>query len=472
MLSSLLVIVALAMVVQGNPEPSRQQLEHLDMGLTMFQHFSVDPFSSIEHNCVGTSPECIPVSAFNPTNLDTDQWVSTAAAFGAKEICLTAHHEGGFCLWDSEFCDGYSVMDSPYGKDIVKQFVASCKKYNIKPCYYMGPNANGWLANNRSYSAEKFVTAQLGMLRELLTKYGTDYVGRLWWDHYPSGCGGLAPCPNGSFPAAWPQFVSLVRELSPSTLICPGPDCDGHQGESGLGKYPVWMNCNPEYSADGKTELTCDQHAPDASLIGFHPYETCATMASGWFCKGDGDSPANGWWNASTIWDHYIGSVGIGWINTLNAPPCTTGQIHPTLVESMKTFGKALSDLLKPITQVEDVVNESCNNESIIELSTPYFSSSSGFNAIITSEDLSRGQRIVQYALDYTLDGETWFEYPAINASSSPIGVHGQSIGVRVIDFVPEMEAKVKKVRFRCIDSLQLPIRIKSFSLHRGNRPT
>merc|ERR1711904_427566 len=77
---------------------------------------------------------------------------------------------GGFCLWDTKYSN-YSVMHSPYGKDVVAQFVASCKKYGIKPCYYMGPNANGYLSNKQSYSAEAFVDAQLGMLRELLTKY-------------------------------------------------------------------------------------------------------------------------------------------------------------------------------------------------------------------------------------------------------------------------------------------------------------
>lgn len=114
----------------------------MERGLAQFMHFSVDPFTSIEHNCVGTSPDCIPASVFNPTNLSTDQWVEAAVAFGADEICLTAHHEGGFCLWDTKFSN-YSVMHSPYGKDIVKQFVASCNKYGVKPCYYMGPNANG-----------------------------------------------------------------------------------------------------------------------------------------------------------------------------------------------------------------------------------------------------------------------------------------------------------------------------------------
>lgn len=112
------------------------QLRIMDMGLSQFMHFSVDPFTSIEHNCVGTDGNCVPASIFNPSNLSTDQWVEAAVAMGAGEICLTAHHEGGFCLWDTKYSN-YSVMHSPYGKDIVAQFVASCRKYGVKPCYYM-----------------------------------------------------------------------------------------------------------------------------------------------------------------------------------------------------------------------------------------------------------------------------------------------------------------------------------------------
>ena len=99
-------------------------------------------------------------------------------------------------------------------------------------------------------SSERFITAQLGMVTELLTNYGP--ISRLWWDHYASwvglswgACGphaGGAACPIennvSSFPAAYPRFVALVRKLSPSTVVCPGPDCDGHRGEGGLGQYP------------------------------------------------------------------------------------------------------------------------------------------------------------------------------------------------------------------------------------------
>ncbi len=72
------------------------------------------------------------------------------------------------------------LIASNLGKDVVAQFVSSCKKYNVKPCYYMGPNANGWLSNHQKYSAESFVIAQLGMLRELLTKYAYAYFFSLF----------------------------------------------------------------------------------------------------------------------------------------------------------------------------------------------------------------------------------------------------------------------------------------------------
>ena len=66
------------------------------------------------------------------------------------------------------------------------------------------------------------------------------------------------------------------------------------------GKYPVWYPCSPQ--TQNGTVLTCGGHAPDATLKGFHPYETCATMHNGWFCKGDGVGGRNTYWSAAEIW--------------------------------------------------------------------------------------------------------------------------------------------------------------------------
>lgn len=41
------------------------------------------------------------------------QWVETAAKLGAKEVCLTAHHTGGFALWQTNLTD-YGIKESKY----------------------------------------------------------------------------------------------------------------------------------------------------------------------------------------------------------------------------------------------------------------------------------------------------------------------------------------------------------------------
>ena len=196
------------------------------------------------------------------------------------------------------------MMRSPYGKDVVAQFVKSCAKYNVKPCFYMGPNANGYLMAQPGVNATGFIQAQLGMLRELLTNYGHDYVSRLWWDHYSpwdDSCSGdpNVACPAGSFPDAWWSFVELVRQVSPSTIICPGPDCDGHQGESAEGVYPTWYPCTPNAAPNtpphpnGST-VSCGDHAASAALTGFHPFETCGTLLdSGYFCRPGACGPSS-----------------------------------------------------------------------------------------------------------------------------------------------------------------------------------
>ena len=430
--------------------PSAAQLQLMDVGLATFMHFSVDTFSSatapIEHNCAdghGNPPQCMPASAFNPTHLDTDQWVRAAVQMGAGEICLTAHHEGGFCLWDTKFSN-YSSMHSPFGKDVVAMFIASCRKFNVRPCFYFGPNSNGWLTNNRSYSPSQFIDAQLGMLGELLTNYGSNVVSRLWWDHYatynPSwgGCAancsapgnpdcrppagyfskanGGANCPNGSFPAAWPRFVALVRKLSPSTIICPGPDCDGHQGEGGTGRYPSFYDCDLDGGTWAQSEPTlqlCNArsgHEANGTMKVFHPFETCETMrtAHSWFCQGDCNQKAE-FWTARDIWDHYFASVSVGWINTLNAPPAATGLIPTELVQSMTDFGDALRALLKPVTESAAIYNVTLECGPSAAPVTLDMGKPVAFNAVMSRENLSDGQRVRSYRVEHQLvESDPW----------------------------------------------------------------
>ena len=59
--------------------------------------------------------------------------METAVALGAEEICLTAHHTGGFALFQTDHTN-YSIRQSPYKAgqgDIVKEFTDSCRDCKV-----------------------------------------------------------------------------------------------------------------------------------------------------------------------------------------------------------------------------------------------------------------------------------------------------------------------------------------------------
>ena len=70
---------------------------------------------------------------FHPQKLDTDQWVKAAKDAGCKIAILTATHETGFALYQSDvnpYC--LKAVKWREGKgDIVKDFVKSCRKFDV-----------------------------------------------------------------------------------------------------------------------------------------------------------------------------------------------------------------------------------------------------------------------------------------------------------------------------------------------------
>ena len=73
-------------------------------------------------------------------------------------------------LWPSNHST-YGVASSSWkgGKgDVLKEFAAAARAAGIKICYYIGPNANGYMLS-QNFTSERFITAQLGEFRELLS---------------------------------------------------------------------------------------------------------------------------------------------------------------------------------------------------------------------------------------------------------------------------------------------------------------
>ena len=86
------------------PLPTEDQLALQDMEMYAFLHYSLNTYTDQEW---GFGDE--DVALFNPSNLDTRQWVKTCKAAGMKGIIFTAKHHCGFCMWPSAYTD-YSVQ--------------------------------------------------------------------------------------------------------------------------------------------------------------------------------------------------------------------------------------------------------------------------------------------------------------------------------------------------------------------------
>ena len=74
---------------------------------------------------------------FNPSNLDTEEWVRIAKAGGMKYITLTTSQSSYVPLWNSSFSDRDVTDRTSWKRDIVKELAAACKAEGLRMgCYY------------------------------------------------------------------------------------------------------------------------------------------------------------------------------------------------------------------------------------------------------------------------------------------------------------------------------------------------
>lgn len=83
---------------------------------------------------------------FNPKNFDAKRWAKQAKDMGAKYVIFTTKHHDGFCMWPSKYTQ-YTVANTPYKKDVVKQIVDAYDVEGIDVILYfsvMDWNQGGW----------------------------------------------------------------------------------------------------------------------------------------------------------------------------------------------------------------------------------------------------------------------------------------------------------------------------------------
>lgn len=158
--------------------------------------------------------------SFNPTGFDAKQWARQAKQMGAKYLIFTTKHHDGFCLWPSQYTN-YTIANTPYKKDIVKEIVDAYTAEGIDvhlyfsiidwnhPGYQAGAPKEAFLKNNDWQNYDPFKTETdraryqdfkaftRNQLIELLTNYPA--IKGLWFD--------------GSWDGAWMKEAEWVDQL-------------------------------------------------------------------------------------------------------------------------------------------------------------------------------------------------------------------------------------------------------------------
>ncbi len=130
---------------------------------------------------------------FNPARFSPDAWLDAAQSAGMEYLCLTAKHIDGFCMWDTRETK-FSVMNTPYGKDIVRQVADACHRRGVPLELYYSVVDGHHPNYPNSGRAHEFKAPQPGdqpdllryvefvrrQIRELCTNYGE--LHGIWWD--------------------------------------------------------------------------------------------------------------------------------------------------------------------------------------------------------------------------------------------------------------------------------------------------
>jgi len=258
---------------------------------------------------------------FNPVQFNADEWVKIAQDAGMKYMVLICKHHDGFSMFDTKLSK-YSIMATPYAKDIVKQFADACHKAGMKLGLYY--STRDWY--NPDYLVGdnvKYDTWYRGQVEELLTNYGK--VDVMWFDHVGGQNWGLWK---------FDELFSMMYRLQPGLIVnnraarfC-GPKTDQDQGPA-----------TPEIKKITDGDFGTPEQAVGTMDLN-HSWESCMTLVGGqWSWK-----PRGRMYSFDQTLEILVSCVTGGGNLLLNLGPMPTGEIEGRQVDLLKQVG----DWIKP----------------------------------------------------------------------------------------------------------------------------
>ena len=247
--------------------------------------------------------------SWNPASFDAEKIVQDVVEYGGKYLCFTAKHHDGFAMYDTKVSD-YNIMNTPFGRDVVKELAEACRRHDIRFCIYYSqmqdwedPDGDGntWDFKPEEKHFERYFENKVKpQVRELLTNYGE--IGMIWFD------------------TPYDMPVRLCRELQ-QYVHSIQPDCviSGRIGY-GLG----------DFREMGDNEI------PVLAYQG--SWETPMTLNNTWgYSKTD-----ESWKTPQTVIKMLIDVVGKGGNLLMNVGPDELGRFPEGSTRVLRTIGKWL----------------------------------------------------------------------------------------------------------------------------------
>jgi alpha-L-fucosidase len=290
LLAVLLPLAAASQQPQTDNRPARVEWFQ-DLAFGMFIHWNVDATlgAVISHSLSGSSPDYaeryfreLP-KAFDPYRLDPSRWARLAKLAGMRYVVFTAKHHAGFCMWDTR-TTSFNVMNTPYGKDVLRMVLDAFRKEGIATGLYFSPEDFDYFHRNN---------IPIGRLQHPM--------------HYPANNPGLMAYDKAQLKELLTQYGKI------DILFIDGPG-------DGLREY-AW-SLQPDLVITRDLMKTPEQTTPDKPLP--RPWEACYTMGTDWGYKPTNDPHKTG----TRIIDMLIEIRAKGGNFLLNVGPKPDGEIQ------------------------------------------------------------------------------------------------------------------------------------------------
>lgn len=425
------------------PVPNKQQLAWQQAELGVVFHYDLHVFDSSKY--VQSVNRMIPVKdydIFNPIQLNVEQWVIAAKSAGARFALLTATHETGFALYQSDV-NPYSLKAVTWrdGKgDIIRDFVEACRKHDIKPGIYLGirwnsffgvhdfkVNGTGEMQKNRQAYYNKMVE---GMVEEICTRYGPLF--EIWFD------GGASHPDKGA-----PNVLPIVKKYQPDCLFYHNEQlAEARWGgsESGTVGYPNWSTYPFRYTGPGE----------EIKKHGFALLKHGDSLGRYWV-PAMADAPLRGYkgrhewfWEpgdeahiypVDDLMDMYYKSVGRNATLIMGLTPDPSGLLPKEDVQRLKEWGTEIK------RRFAEPLAVTVGQKRQLEISLP---KAMDVHQFLVQENIAKGHRVKAFRIQ-ALANNKWMTM-----------VKGSAIGHKFI-YLLDQPVKAKKFRFIVDDAFAEP---------------